>query len=122
MCERPRASRGKAGKKAAHLGSDLARRPVGDHLSVGHHDHAVGVSVGLLEVVGREDDRLAARGESPHQGPEPTARLDVDADRRLVEDQHGRIGDQREGEAHTLGLPARQLLGSAVGDLRQSVR
>ncbi len=112
---RSTSGRGGADRAPAHLGSDFVCRPVGDDPAVGHQDHAVGVSVGLLEVVGREDDRLAARGESPHRGPELTARLDVHADGRLVEDQHGRVGDQREREAHALGLPARRLLGSAVG-------
>lgn len=37
-------------------------RAVGDDLAVTHDDDAVGPRVGLLEVVGGEQDRAAARG------------------------------------------------------------
>ena len=49
--------------------------PVGDHAAVRHQHGSVGVGVGLLEVVGREHHRLAARGERrasssrSHAGP-----------------------------------------------------
>ena len=44
------------------------------------------------------------------------ARLDVHADGRLVEHEQLRVGDDGKGEAHTLGLAARQLLGQLAGN------
>ncbi len=55
-----------------------------------------------------------------HRQPERAAGLDVHSDRRLVEDQHRRVRDEREPEPHALGLTARQLLGPPAGDLREA--
>ncbi len=85
--------------------------------AVGHQHDAVGVGVGLLEVVGGEHDRLAAGGEAAHRHPEGVAGLDVEGDGGLVEHQQVGVGHQGQGEAHPLGLAARQLVGAAVGDV-----
>ena len=44
------------------------------------------------------------------------AGLEVDAARRLVEEQEGRVGDQRPGEEDALLLAARQLADVAFGE------
>jgi hypothetical protein len=49
--------------------------------------------------------------------PEVVAALDVHGHRGLVEHEQPRVGHERCGEAHPLGLAARQLLRAAVGDL-----
>jgi hypothetical protein len=53
----------------AHPRLDLGGRAVGDDPTVGHEDGAVGVGVGLLEIVGGEKDRLTAGGELAHDHP-----------------------------------------------------
>jgi hypothetical protein len=87
---------------------------------VGHQHGAVGVRVGLLQVVGGEQDGLAAGGELAHGPPEAVAALDVHCHSRLVEHQQGRVADDRHGEAHALGLPAGELLRALAGDLAQA--
>ncbi len=96
---------------------DLGRGPVGDDRAVRHQHRAIGVRVGLLEVVRGEHDRLAARGEGAHRRPERVAPLDVERDGRLVEHEQLRVADERDGEAHALGLAAGELLGALIGDL-----
>ena len=73
---------------------------------MGHQHGAVGICVGLVEVVRGEQDRLAARRELAHHAPEGAAALDVHRDGRLVEDQELGIADQRDGETRPLDLAA----------------
>ena len=75
-----------------------------------HQDRAVGVGVGLLEVVRGEEDRAAARGELAHRAPEGVAALDVHRRGRLVEHEQRRVADEREREADALRLAAGELL------------
>ena len=91
--------------------------PSATMLPVRHQHRPVGVGVGLLEVVGREQDRLAARGERAHRRPERVASLDVHRDRRLVEHEQLGVAHERDREAHALGLSAGQLLRALGGDL-----
>lgn len=51
-------------------GSDLVRGTVGDDPTAGDEDDAVGEFVGLLEVVGGEEDRLAGQGDGLGGCPE----------------------------------------------------
>ena len=87
---------------------------------VGHQHRAIGVRVGLLEVVGGEQDRLAARGELAHRRPERAAALDVHRHRRLVEHEQLGVADQREREAHALGLAAGELLRAPLRDVARA--
>ena len=79
------------------------------------HD-AVGVLVGLLEVVGGEQDGAAALGVLADRLPEAAAALDVHAGGGLVEDQQGGVGEQGHREAQPLLLAAGALADLAVGD------
>ena len=63
-----------------------------------------------------KSDGLAARGERAHRRPEVVAALDVHRDGRLVEHEQLRVGDERDREAHALGLAAGELLRAPVGD------
>ena len=69
-------------------------------------DDSVGVGVGLLKVVRGEEDRASTCGVGMDGLPEATAPLDVHAGGRLIEDEQGRVGYQRHGEAQTLLLAA----------------
>ena len=104
----------------AHARLDLRRRTFGDDPSPRHEHHPVGVGVGLLEVVRGEDDGLATGHERSHHGPEALARFDVEADGRLVEHHQLGIGDERNCEASTLCLPARESLRAACRHVLQT--
>jgi hypothetical protein len=67
----------------------------------------VGVGVCLVQIVRREQRRLAACRERSHRRPERTAAPHVHPDRRLVETEHVGVARQRQCEPHPLRLPAR---------------
>ncbi len=69
----------------------------------------MGEGVGLFEVVGGEEDGLAAGGERAYLSPHPAARFDVEADGRLVEEDEVGVTGEREGEEGALLLTAGEL-------------
>jgi hypothetical protein len=64
--------------------------------------------VGLLRVVGRQEDGLSAGGETRDLLPERAARLHVESHGWLVEEEHVRVAHDREREVETLPLPTRE--------------
>jgi hypothetical protein len=76
---------GRANRPTADLGLDLRRWTVGHNAASRHQDDAVGVGVGLFEVVGGEDNRLAPSRHGAHRLPKVAAALDVERRRGLVE-------------------------------------
>ena len=97
---------------------DLRPRAVRDDAALAHQHDAVGVLVGLLEVVGGEQHGAALLGVRADRGPERAAALDVHAGGRLVEQQQRRVGQQRHREAEPLLLAARALADPAVREAR----
>ena len=94
-------------------------RAVRDDRPFADDDDAVGHGVGLVEVMGREDDCAPLPGKTAHHGPERPPTLNVHGDRRLVqEDEVGITGDG-ECEANPLGLPTREPLGLAIGKVAE---
>ena len=77
---------------------------------------AVGDLVGLLQVVGREQQGLALRDLLLHAGPEPLPGLHVHRRRRLVKDDEVALADYREREPDPLRLPTGQPVHSLVRD------
>ena len=73
---------------------------VDDDHTLAHHRH-------LGQDVRREDDRVGA-GQRLDELPDADDLLGIEPDRRLVEDQHLRIGDERLGEADPLAVPLRE--------------
>ena len=80
-----------------HLADDA--EAVHDQDAVGERDH-------LRHVAGDEDDRDAAGGDLADQLVEVGLGLDVDADRRLVDDQDVGIGGEPLGDRHLLLVAA----------------
>ena len=113
---------------AADAGLELGRGAAGDHAPAVDHRDAVGEPVGLLEVLGGEEQRRAVVDELAQDGPEGVARVRVEPGRRLVEEQHGRRRDQagREVEPapHAAGVGAREAVavGGEAEALEQLVR
>ena len=82
-------------------------------------DDPVGESVGLVEVVGRQDDRLAAALEAADLVPEGSSGRRVEADGRLVEEERVGIAADGEREVDALALAARELAHQAALELAQ---
>ena len=62
----------------------------------------------LLHQVGRQEHRLAAIADAPHEVPDGPSRLRIEAGGQLVEEHELGIVDQGERDEETLLLPARQ--------------
>ena len=92
----------------------LRGRAVRDGAAVVEHDDVVGERVGLLEVLRRQQHRRPARDELADHVPELAPRARVEAGRRLVEEEHGRVGDEARGEVEPPPHAARVLLHEPV--------
>ena len=80
-------------RRAADLGLQRRRRALGDDLAVVDDPDPVGERVGLLQVLGGEEDGDAVLGGEPRDlVPERGAALDVEAGGRLVEEEDARAG------------------------------
>src|SRR6266545_896196 len=90
------------------LGLQLGRRSLGDDLAVVDDPHPIGERVGLLQVLGREEDRHPlVPGEALHLRPEGQTALDVETGGGLVEEEDARLVDEREREVEPALHPAR---------------
>ena len=83
----------------------------------GHDDDAVAHVDRLVDVVGDEQHRRAARfPEAQHLVLHAHAREGVERAERLVEQQHLRVIDQRAGERDALGHAAGEMVRVGVGE------
>ena len=80
---------------------------------------AVGQHVGLLEVLRRQEHRHAVVGQPADLVPQRRAALQVEAGRRLVEEQQPRAVHEREAEVEPALHPARVAAHLAVGRVGQ---
>src|SRR5690606_9871231 len=78
-------------------------------LAAGDDAAAVGELLGLVEVVGREQDARALVAQAADEGPELAACLGVEARGRLVEEQQLGASDDAEGDVDAALLAAREL-------------
>ena len=76
--------------RPADLRLQLGRGAAGDHAAVVDHHDPVGELVGLVEVLGRKQQRHAIGDEPSDHVPHPHPARGVQAGRRLVEEQHRR--------------------------------
>ena len=108
-------------RRAADLGLQRLGRALGDDPAVVDDPDAVGEHVGLLEVLRRQEDgdALVLR-EPPHLLPERRPALDVEAGRRLVEEEDARPVDERERQVEPALHAARVRLHLAVARLGQA--
>ena len=95
---------------AGDLPLELVGGALGHDLALVDDREAVGEGVGLLEVVGRQEDRRAQRSEVADLLPHAGAGLRVEARRRLVEEQHSRPMDDPQADVepalHAAGIRA----------------
>ena len=99
----------------ADLGLQRLRRALGDDPAAVDDADVVGELVGLLQVLGGEEDGGALVVERPHLLPDRLAADRVEAGGRLVEEEHPRLVDQRRGEVEAALHPARVGADAAVG-------
>src|SRR4051794_11386337 len=115
--------RGEGGRAGAERGGGA----LGDEPPLLDDRHAIAQGLGLVEVVRRQEHRLAELLERAHDVPRRTARCRVEAGRRLVEEDQLRVAHERQGEVEAAQLPAAErprvrirLLGEA-GELEDLV-
>ena len=99
----------------ADLGLQRLRRSFGDDPAAVDDPDVVGELVGLLQVLGGEEDGGAVFVQPLHLLPDRLAADRVKAGRRLVEEEHARFVDQRGGEVEAALHPARVGAYAAVG-------
>ena len=100
-------------------GDEVARRPLGDDLRLVHDDEAIAELLGLVHVVGRQDERRASLLEPVEAVPDEVACLWVEASRRLVEEHEARLIDQRAGDRQAPLHAAGQRLDLGIGAIGQ---
>ena len=100
---------------AADLRLELVGRPAGDDLAVVDDGDRVGELVGLLEVLGRQEERHALAHEPADDLPHADPAARVEAGRRLVEEQQPRPPDERARQVQPAAHAARVGLDDAIG-------
>ena len=95
-------------RRPAQLVDDRRRRAVGDDPAVVHHDDAVTKPLGLLDVMGDEDDRRATVADATDDVPRVSPADRVEVLRQLVEEHELRVTDEGEGDEQALTLASRQ--------------
>ena len=114
-------ARDRLDRRAADFGLQLGRRALGDDVAVVDDPDPVGERVGLLQVLGGEEDGDAVvGGEARDLVPERGAALDVEAGRRLVEEEDARPVGEREREVEPALHPARVAADLAVGGVGEA--
>ncbi len=98
---------------------DLRGRTLADDLSLVDDDDPMSQCIGLLEIVRRQQHRLAALGQRADLLPETAPRLNVHPDGRLIEEDQIGVATQRQTEEHALLLPSAQLAEHSVFDTLQ---
>ena len=99
----------------ADLRLQRLRRPLGDDPAAVDDPDVVGELVGLLQVLGGEEDGRALVVQRPHLLPDRLAADRVEAGGRLVEEEDAGLVDQRRGEVEAALHPARVAADPAVG-------
>ena len=105
---------------AADAGLELGGRALGDDPSGVDDDDAVGELVGLVEVLGGEQDRRAAGDELADGGPHLPPVPGVESGGRLVQEQDPRRQDQGDGQVEPAPHPARVVLHRPVGGVGEA--
>src|SRR5215212_7747109 len=90
---------------------ELFAAPLGGDVATVYQCDLIAQRLGFLQVVGRQQDGHPPTVELPDIAPELVAQLHVHARRRLVQEKHLRIVDERPGKEHAPLQPARERVG-----------
>ena len=99
---------------AAEPGDQLTRRAQRDDLALIDHGDAVAEPLGLVHVMGGEQDGATPVLQVANDVPELAARLRVEPGGGLVEEEQLGVADQRDGHGKTLLLAAGELFHNAL--------
>ena len=80
------------------------------------HDEVVGGQRHLAHQVRGEEHGAALGGQAAHEVADPQHALGVEAVDRLVEDERGRVAEQRGGDAEALAHAEREAADALAGD------
>ena len=94
---------------------ELVGGALGDHRTVVDHRDRVGQAVGLVEVLRRQQHGRALGHQALDHLPQAQPAARVEAGRRLVEEQHRRLGDERGREVEPAPHAARVGLRRPLG-------
>src|ERR1700722_17653766 len=100
--------------------SKLAWRADCQHASVLDDRYTVGQCLRLVQIVGREEDRLAKRAQRADRLPGGAPRLRIETGGRLVEEDQLGVADERQSEVEPAQLAAGKLARAHVGLLLQA--
>ena len=98
---------------------ELLRGPLGDEASAVEDRDAVGEPVGLVEVLGGQEDGGAVADEAADDVPHGAAAAGIEAGGRLVEEDDLRRADQRHRQVEPAAHPAGVRHGYTVGGVDQ---
>ena len=82
-------------------GLQLLAGPLGDDLAVVEHDELFGETVGLFEVLGREEDRRSLLDQFFNDRPKVLATLGVQSGRGFIQEEQRRLGDEGRREVES---------------------
>ena len=89
-----------AHREPGHARQQVLRRVERDDASRLQHRDPAAQRLGLLEIVRRQDDRVAVAIELADERPQALPQLDVHARRRLVQHDHRRLVHERLADEH----------------------
>ena len=81
---------------------ELVHAGIGDQPALADHQQVVGGQGHLAHQVAGDQHGAALSSERPHAGPDPVDAVGVQAVHRFVEDEHGRVPQERRGDAEPL--------------------
>src|SRR3954465_1707612 len=93
---------------ARRLRFDFGRRSLGHDLSLIDDSHTIGKRIRFLQVMGRQQNSLAALHQLPDFIPQHATRFHIKADRGFIQEKQIRIAADRKRKQHALLLSPRQ--------------
>ena len=102
------------------IATEPVGRALGDDLAADDDRHPIGEDLGLVHVVGGEEDRLAQRPQVGDHVPGSAASRRVEPGRRLVEEEQLRVADQRQGDVEAALLAAGEPRHASLGLLLEA--
>ena len=102
---------------ARHPGLERGGRPLCHDAAVIEEGDPVSQPIRLLEVLGRQQDRRPRSGQVAHRVPQTQAAARIEAGRRLVKEQDGRLDHEAGGQVQATAHAARPCFDQSPGGI-----